>query len=267
MIPLIEEKMRLMAKEERPIQHLEMVPKIAAGFLTHLGQTSRAQEALQSQEQLLHLVQIGDFADLSPSSPITSDVGYFKLQEIDQEGDKRSLVAFAFPSKEELKQFMKEYQPASSKDRLAEYLDGGIWLPKGEALRHKLLGEWQKALEDFCFVSTPHHTLQEYQKVGRSVAEIFYEGGYRDRAHVFYSALELPSVCNSCLQIVVKFLTMLGFDFEMILQENLVEFQLFDMWGRPWIGPFVKVETKAVVMSLFGQMEQFVMLYLEREKL
>ena len=262
MITLIEEKMRRMIQEERPIQHLEMVPISAAGFLNHRGQPLKAKEAETSKEALLQVVQIGDFADLC-KAPVTHDIGHFKLQKV----GKESLIGFTFPSKDELKQFLKAWKPVQDYSFLKEFLNEGIWMPKGEKLRQKLISDWQEALKDFSVISTPNHTLADHKKVGGRTAEIFYNEGYRDRAYAFCPTPQLSSVCNSCLQIIVKFLTMLRFEFEMFVRENVVEFRLFDSWGRPWAGPFVGVETEAVVMSLFGQMEQFVTLYLEKEEL
>ena len=128
-LPLIEEKIRQIVRERRPIKTLEMVAFSASELLKSKGHLQRAAE-LEGVEGLLELIQIGSFCDLCPGPHLknTAELGAFKLLSIESLEDKviRIQGAAAF-SKPDLKDFLKKLQvyEDQSHKRLGE--SAGFW--------------------------------------------------------------------------------------------------------------------------------------------
>ena len=141
--------MRQIVREKRPIRVLEMVPFSARELLLKEGHLIRAEEV--GGEGLVEVVQIGRFYNLSPGPHLssTSDLGAFKLWPMEKlEEDVYRLSGCAFPSKEELKEFLKKLReyPQISHERVGlkkslwRLLDDQIvWLPAGLAKRSELI--------------------------------------------------------------------------------------------------------------------------------
>ena len=178
-IPVIEEKMRCISKEERPVNTQEMVPKNAAAYFRHHSQYIKAEIVEDSLEPLIEIFKMGSFFDDCPGPHVQSSrgAGFFKLQEIytlDEilpigklEVTRISGVAQA--DKASLKQSLKSSATASKRDhrRIAKDLSlftteeeagVGLWLwhPKGASTRQTLIEWWQKEQQKMLF--QPVHT-------------------------------------------------------------------------------------------------------------
>jgi len=154
MLPLVEEKMREIAKEQRPLKHMEMVPSVAVGFLKHHGKKRRAESLKNRKDLLIDLVLLGDFADICapPYLEHTGEATWFKLLEVTSQGNEVSLQGVVFSEKAQLKAALKHIAAYPSKDHtiLGRKLNlfsrergKWIWHPEGASLREKLLALWK----------------------------------------------------------------------------------------------------------------------------
>lgn len=109
-ISMIEERIRQVVREKRPIRTLEMVPVSAQGLLRSLGFLSQA-ERLEGEEGLVELVQIGSFHNLSPGPHLknTAELAAFRLLSVEPlEGRIIRIEGCASGSKRDLKDFLKK---------------------------------------------------------------------------------------------------------------------------------------------------------------
>lgn len=277
MLIQIEERMRQMKPQFRV---LEMVPESAAAFLEHKGLTERALEAKSSQNPLLGLVEWGNFADLveggcGPSS------GSFKLIEALSHGSSIRIVGLATPSKDELKALVKTWVPIQGRRfddlgpelELMTFVEGRpIWLPKGEAVRSRLVSLWAEELakDQIQVVSTHPSSLEEMErlhkktKLSRTAEMAGIEGQFIDQIFVRGESLERGRA--SSLLFIEKILTILKLDFKVFSPaKNLTEFHIKDVWGSWRKGPYVRVDKdrKVVVSSVFAPLETFFALLVE----
>ena len=110
-IPLIEEKMRQLIKEQDEVQIFEMVPSVAASFLTHHNQPERAEAVQDHPDTLATVVQLRNFTDYSPF-PVETGPFFFKLDPAFSKRDSVVRISGAsFKSKELLKNFLKSEDP------------------------------------------------------------------------------------------------------------------------------------------------------------
>ena len=131
LLPLIEERMRQLIRDDLEIRSFEMVALSAKEFLKSRGFKEKSFQV--DGEGLFSLVQIGDFVDLmaGPFLESTKDLAAFKLASIESLGDNRIRVSgFADLAKDLLKDFVKKY---------AKY----------EKSSHKKLGTFQHYFEFF----------------------------------------------------------------------------------------------------------------------
>ena len=183
---LIEERMRLIIKEKRPIKTLEIIPDNAGALLDHHSQEIRAQLVRSQNDVLVRLFQVGDFIDFCcpPYLVDTGEIKAFKICEFSEEareelGSFIRLYGAAFFEAQELKKFLKSDQSLKIKDHieLGKELDlfspcremgAGFWRwhPKGEFLRQELLKFWTEEMrnKNFEFTSTPrqYHLHRQY---------------------------------------------------------------------------------------------------------
>ncbi len=247
MLTLIEERMRGMIKEGRPLKMLEMMPANAAAFLEHRGQPRRAKAARAIKNPLVQLVQIENFIDLciDPCMAQLERIAAFKLHPFLEKGEATRLSGAAFFDKQALKHFLKRLEEHAGRDhvRLGEQLNlfsaspesGWIWHPKGEALRARLLALWHR-----------EHTKQQFQFFSRaSIQSLPYslfsrfprlaEYGYlrqpsdaqsgmfqtdfylSDRAYILCSEAQLLEECISSLQFMIKISKILSFESRLVL--------------------------------------------------
>lgn len=252
-LPLLEEKMRLIAKEMRPIVMREMVPKNAAQFFKHRGQFQKAALLEELEDPLVSIFEMGEFFDVCPTpySQHSGESGYFKLLDVTEFSDKRIRIqGNAFFEKEELKKFLKKYNQFAGKDHITLGRETRLytpykkdlwqWLPKGEVVRSLLLDWWKEEhhKQNFQFVVTPKvANLEEltaaHVDISSRVAEwgFFenewdeeqFEGMFRaristcDQAHLFCGKGDLLRECISSLQFIIKISKILSFEWQLTL--------------------------------------------------
>jgi len=192
---LIEEKMRQIIREKRPIRVLEMVPFSARELLLKEGHAARA-DALEEEEGLVEIVQIGRFHNLSqgPHLSSISELFAFKLWPIQKgRGKAVRLTGCAFFEKDELKRFLKRLReyPERSHERTGIQKsfwrigkDGQIvWLPAGLKIRQEIVetlrahlfsGALEIGLSAGCDRPALHAALAR-EAGARGVAEIYVE--------------------------------------------------------------------------------------------
>lgn len=241
---LIEDQMRQIAREKRPIRVLEMVPFSARELLLKEGHAVRAEEV--GGEGLVEVVQIGSFYNLSPGPhlPCTSHLHAFKLWPMEKIGDNVvRLSGCAFPTKEELKYFLKQlriypeisHERAGFKKMLWRLLDGQVvWLPAGLEMRrdvvetvraHLFQGSLEVSLSGSANRLAAHSLLfKEMEKAG--IAEVYVEPlapwdpetglfsgerGTQIRVSLGVVAANWKEKVISSLQLTAKTLNILGF--------------------------------------------------------
>lgn len=264
--PIIEEKMRQIVREKRPIRTLEMVAFSAGELLKKEGHIVRA-EALE--EGLVDLIQIGSFHDLCPGPHLknTAELAAFKIEmESLPEGGTR-IVGHCHTSKDELKQFLKKLGSYTDHPLRGEKLGlwkGPIWLPLGLKMRQKLIDflrrEWfDGALE----ISGPDDgdRLAMHRSLGKEkVAEVYGTG-----IQVSFFGKPEQEVISS-LQSIGKTLTILGFDHSSVPVGRGSDFVVEDELGRKWpVVQVKKVSRKGTVDVYFTvDIERVLALLLEK---
>jgi hypothetical protein len=250
-LKLIEEKMRQIVREARPVKTLEMHIVSAKEFLKKEGHLRRIEELEEEEGELVELIQIGSFHNLSPGPHVknSAELGAFKMDPIEILGDSEiRLTGYVYPSKQELKDFLKRLQTYVDPIDLGEWVGlwkeikgTRVWLDKGIALRKTLLSFlkkklWVGAIE----VSGGHHEIIA-QKMG-----VLRVGEIEEEDLILNSFPKEPtSELNSLLQLVEKTLIILGFKFAwnraaLITPSTPAIFEVEDGLGRKW--PVVTVE-------------------------
>lgn len=149
-LKIIEERMRHLAKKNNQIKILEMMRQNASQFLSHHDQKIRAEAALKAPQNVIQILQIGDFVDLATGNYLssTSEVKYFKLQTIQQISPEITrITGTAFFDNMALKQFLKRFDEAQDRDHRilgpemclytnVEDSDCWFWHPNGTILRN-----------------------------------------------------------------------------------------------------------------------------------
>ena len=292
-IPLIEEKMRQLAKQQDEVKIFEMVPSVAASFLTHHQQPGRAECALDHPDSLATIVQMGAFVDYSPF-PVEAGPLFFKLDPdfTAHEGVIR-LSGASFRTKEMLKNYLKCENPLELGRALDLFVvdDSGalLWLPRGEKLREVLIDWWKKEHEaqGFGIVHTSgfpegaaaaHQAIFEANPSFARLAEI----GESDCASFQGS----QDTCISSLQFFVKILTIFGFKHRLILSKGRdpllrkalkqcgltaegegkrLEVRIQDQWEREWVGPTLELlEGGWIARSVFTSLEKWILHLIEQ---
>jgi threonyl-tRNA synthetase len=176
-LALIEERMRLLIREKRPVGTMEMMPTNAASLMEHQGQSLIAERLHQLDRTLIQMGKVGDFVTVS-EAPILEDLNlpFFKILEgfsLPIAGKKIiRIVGIASHDKQTLKTLVK--QPARSEMshlslvkqmRLLEPLEEGmwLWLPRGEKVRELLIQWWRQEhlKQNFSLVSSPASMIGE----------------------------------------------------------------------------------------------------------
>lgn len=283
-IPLIEEKMRQLIKEQDEVQIFEMVPSVAASFLTHHNQPERAEAAQDHPDTLATVVQLRNFTDYSPF-PVETGPFFFKLDPAFSKRDTVVRISGAsFKTKELLKNFLKSEDPldlGKALDLFVQDSEGALlWLPRGVALREVLIDWWkqQHTAQGFGLVFTggdpeAHRILLESVPALSRIAEI----GESDLA-TFKGGEE---ACISSLQFFVKILTIFGFKHRLILSKGRspllrkalaqcgltaegdgkrVEVRIQDRWEREWVGPTLELlEGGLIARQVFTSLEKWIL--------
>lgn len=180
-LPLIEEKMRGLAKQKLVVRPLEMMREVAVNYLQHKGQAIRAQEVAHAQDNIVSLIQIGDFCDWCPLPYIndTQEAEFFKILTIapaisyvPQEGNIQviRIQGVVTPDKQSLKKTVKGWQLSKkgnhtkwAKQRKLFFQNpeisniAWVWEQQGLEMKHSLISWWENAhkVQQFHMVTTP----------------------------------------------------------------------------------------------------------------
>jgi hypothetical protein len=243
---LVEEQMRRIARERRPIRTLEMIPKSARPFLLKEGRSFRVKE-IDEEESLVEIIQIGSFFDLSrgPHLKNSHEISSFKLWPVEMLAHQcYRLTGCAFPTKGELKSFLKKWRdyPArghiflGEKKLLWRFCEGNfLWLARGIKERSDLIQHLRSHLfKDFFEVSFPREgdrtLLHAHLKVKQCAeiyeapcppwdpgAGLFSFGTGLIQMSFYPSAAEFEETLISSLQLVEKTLNILSFKYRLRL--------------------------------------------------
>ncbi len=264
-LQVIEEKMRQLVRERRPIRTLEMVALSAGELLKSKGHLSRLDEL---EEGLVELIEIGAFHDLSPGPHLknTAELAAFKIE---LEGTR--LIGYCHTSKEALKQYLKKLRDYVPPQQLGEAMglwQGRLWLPSGLKLRQQLIDFLKRELvADGLEVSGPpegdrtelHRTLKA-PKIG----EIWTDpqsGEVRFQISFFHKS---ESEYTSSLQSIGKTLTILGFDHSALSHGRETAYWIEDELGQKWPVVQVKRSSNQIDWTLIVEVERMFSLLLEK---
>ncbi|MBF8262367.1 MAG: hypothetical protein HW387_32 [Parachlamydiales bacterium] len=233
---LLEERIRQIIREKRPIRVMEMIPFCAAEFLKKHGQNRRAAQ-VHGQDQYVPLIQIGSFVDWCEELPYThtGEAGFVRLIEQTSRGrDRYRIIGVGDVSKDALKARFKLYQQFPDLDHMKRGADRGfwevidgerIWLPDGLEVRRRLCGMWRKNFSSMAIEvegDERQYPLISEKKQKMAVMHLSWleqpsramRGLLDDRHSLVWqiiSFVDLERDCISFLQIVHKSLTILGF--------------------------------------------------------
>lgn len=228
-LEVIEEKIRQIIREKRAIRTLEMVAFSAAELLRSQGHHHRAEEL---EEGIVEIIQIGSFHDLSPGPHLknSAELAAFKISLEPLPHRRLKVVGWCHSSKEALKQFLKKLQSYTDPSVLGEkrgYWKGSIWLPEGLRLRQLLIHFLKKQWFEGAYeISAPQEgdRLTIHRSLGKGkVAEIV------DSSLLQISFFNQPEEeMISCLQLIAKTLTILGFDHSVVSMGQQTDYEVED---------------------------------------
>lgn len=156
-LPLLEERMRLIVRENRPIEELEMVSFCAKELFIKLRRPA-AIAALEEchPKDLVSVLQVGQFYELmdGPFCPSIRDVGAFQVVSLKPLGERiYQIEGCAFATKQELKDYVRKlskYEEGNHSilgQRLGFWIvgeEGFIWKKKGLEVKQLLLSFLKK---------------------------------------------------------------------------------------------------------------------------
>jgi threonyl-tRNA synthetase len=195
-LSLIEERMRLIIREKRPLRSMDMMPSNAAALMLHNHQKIAADQLMQVQRATVQIVQIGSFSVYNQHQLLDNLlIPFFKILEgYPLEACKLKairIVGSASLEKESLKEKIR--QPAISslshlklaaEMSLCEPMEeSGMWYwrPKGEQLRQQFIGLWRNEFvrEDFNLISSPISLIENGREgsIRQSHREYFFRCG------------------------------------------------------------------------------------------
>jgi len=242
---MLEEQMRQIVRENRPIREMEMVACSAREFFGKQGHAAAVNtiEELEPKE-LVSIVKIGDFSNLmdGPFCSTVRDVGAFKITALKSLGDCEYRVeGTAFATKEQLKKFLRLFGDYETGNHLFLGTELGlwdlenehiVWTARGLATREKLLSLIQKSLGTEEYKASSLAVLDSYGLKRAKKGEPFTawnvaektadpegnEGFFEDVAQTIVSQSiyceegEIVELATSLLQRIRKTLIILGFD-------------------------------------------------------
>lgn len=185
-LKVIEERMAQIVREARPIETLHMVAKNAAEYLRHHGFKERAKMVGSLGEEVVDVVRMGQYIDLSQGPHVASSalLRHFSLLSWEEVGGAVRVKGAVFEGKEALKKFIKQFEEEKKwghlplGERLDLYFvqeDEVYWKPKGQALRLKLQSYLRKTYQESGFyeVKTPSSSLMDHLKLYRKAQPVF----------------------------------------------------------------------------------------------
>ncbi|NGX38290.1 MAG: Threonine--tRNA ligase 2 [Chlamydiae bacterium] len=260
-LPMLENAMKKLQNTSARL--MEMLPQNAAEFLSHHKEKELAKQ-LQHASGTVYIAQIEEFFDIVEKQP--REVGRFSLLKFEQKGSKVRVQGSAFKTEKELKTFLKKYRQYPQKNHayLAKELDlyeNANWHPRGMRLRQVLIEMWRKELAKAGFeqveTADPFGYFQETKR-----EQFCYFDGQEDHIYSFQK-----DGWNSCLQCIEKWVKIFGFECEKIsVSSRRIELRIADGIGRYWTGPYIEQEKGTIHFSLFGSLERFIALLLEKHE-
>ena len=269
---MLENAMKALAKEEMVLR--EMMASNAKELLLHKGHKKWA-DCLQGGT--VFVAEINGFFGLCTGELV--QCSHFSLFHFDQNKKQVTIEGVAFQSAEDQKSFLKKYRQYPKKNfeylgKELDLIDEGIWQPRGMALRRVLVEYWRKGLE-----------AQGYYEIS--------EPDLRKKKFSCWNGLEDRSYCFnedcliSSLQFIQKWINIFNFKSMWVLvkptrtlkdamatcgmdfvsedgEQSQVELRIADALGRYWTGPTLWLKKKGIEFSLFGDLERFIGLLLER---
>ena len=238
---LLEERMRQIVREDRPLRETEMVACSARELFLKEDHVA-AVDALSDMgpKQLVSLIRIGSFSDLAegPFCESVQEVAAFQITAVKNLGEQGiQIEGTAFPSKKELKDFLKllaKYEEENHLERgqglkFWQWREGKmLWLPKGLKAREGLLRFLKKrfdgvelkassegVVDAYCQKRMPMKavTVHEEWKDPEEGSGLFEEGCQSIfQQSIYCSEKELKEFSISLLQIIDKTLIILGFN-------------------------------------------------------
>lgn len=236
-IQLIEERMRMIIRERRPLMAADMVALSAKGLFLRLGHTTAIRALDQcGPKAMVAVVGVGEFFDLMEGEFCSSlqEVGAFQIVSLEDLGEKEYRIdGCAFGSKDELKSFLrqlKKYEDENhlelgQKGRLWQWRDGRLlWREKGLEAKRRLVArfkigeelgfESQDVMDQFGRDKTPVFTWTFSEKrVDPEGDEGLFESCCQSllQQNIYCSQGELNELLISHLQTIDKSLIILGF--------------------------------------------------------
>jgi len=269
-LSMIEQNMRQIVRERREIRILEMVPYSARELLLSQGHNFRAEQLDSSPAQLVQIVQIGSFHDLSSGEQLknTHQLAAFKLDafHIPPHAHHHRLTGFSYPTKEELQTFLRRLKQYPEKRHEVVGQAQGlwkteaqemIWLAKGLHFRNLLVQRLLQGTEQIS-ASAQVDRFQLARFLKKPVAEVVFPPpslfspdaglyGHPPSIHIFLSD---PI---SLLHSIEKTLNILGLEHKE------------DLLGREW--PVMTTEKTKKGFTVTLSVEKIMALLLERNTL
>ena len=197
-LPAIEQKMLELAREKNTYDRREVSKAEALAYFEEKGDEYKLELISELEDGTITFYQQGDFVDLckGPHIPDTGKVKAVKLLNVAgaywRGDEKRKMLTriygVSFPKQKELKQHLEMLEEARKRDHrklgaelelfmFSERVGAGlpIWLPKGNALRERLMNFMREEQEKrgYQMVTTPHIGKKElyitsghYEKYG-----------------------------------------------------------------------------------------------------
>lgn len=245
----LEERIRQIIREKRPVKVMEMVPFSASELLKKSGQTDRAKQVL-SQEDYVRIIQIGSFVDWYEGLGVsdTGKAGMVRLvdKETLSNGCYR-IFGMAAAAKDELNPRIKQWnrydewshESCGTLKSYWEVVENEIvWLTSGLEARRRLCEHWRNIFLPIAFEVEGDEALFPLLAKSQQVHSLMYfdrieevsegsEGfwgmrGLLDGSHPL--VLKVKSLeqsfksCTSLLQSVHKSLTILGLTYRILFR-------------------------------------------------
>lgn len=249
-LEVVEEKMRQIVRERRPIRTLEMVSFSAGELLKKEGHLAR-RDALE--EGMVELIQIGSFYDLCPGPHLknTAELAAFKISLEPLPERHVRLTGWCASSKEELKEFLKKLKHYTDPIQIGErmgFWKGDIWLGEGIRMRQRLIQilktDWFSGAVE---VSGPPNgdRIEMHRSLGKGkVAEVWVDPPSSEtKLQVSFFGQSEKELISS-LHSIGKTLTILGFDHSTVSTGQGTDYLVKDELGRNWPVVHIKNMTK-----------------------
>ncbi len=240
-LPLIEGELGNLLKETLFFEEIELAVGSALGLFSLKKQELLPSSLPSDKKALVSLLRCGDWAiPLIP--PRAVDKGrFFILAEAKEVGTfaEDPIYRFTGETSEEPIKKIQCLPDATIEDLFRKSDLGWSYLPRGEAVRERLLRFWKKIVKEqnFLLIKTPQglnqeDTLEEMRPLGR-VAQVGYivetetlydygiltpEAGYHDLFSLTVSEKDAVSLAISYLQMIRQIPNIFSFETQMVLR-------------------------------------------------